>query len=225
MNSRTTVILADDHAMLRDGIRSFLGQHEWIEIVAEAESGREAIELAAKHAPDIVLIDIGMPDMNGLEATRRIIAADPRIAVIALSMHSDGRYVKGMFDAGARGYLLKTCDSDELIRAIDAVRKGRTYVASAVTHVLVARQPFGAQPHQSEPGKGTPPSEMLTPREREVLQLIAEGLTSKEIASRLGCALKTVETHRTNILRKLDLHSVAALTKYAIREGLTGLDP
>jgi DNA-binding NarL/FixJ family response regulator len=223
MHSRTTVILVDDHKMLRDGIRVFLEQHDGIIVVAEAENGREAIALAAKHAPDIMLIDIGMPDMNGLEATRRILSADPKIGVIALSMHSDGRYVRGMFDAGARGYLLKTCDAAELIRAISAVQKGRSYVTSEVTDALLDRHRLNSRTGAAADDANAPPAEILTSREREVLQLIAEGLSSKEIAVRLGRGLKTIETHRTNIIRKLDLHSIAALTKYAIREGLTSL--
>ena len=219
------VLLADDHAMLRDGIRAFLEQEEGIVVVAEAENGREAVELTSKHMPDVVLIDIGMPELNGLEAARQIHAIDPEIAVIALSVHSDERYVTGMLDAGARGYLLKTCESAELLRAIEAVRRGKVYVTSDVTHVLLDRRRPGGRPggHPGGPSTGAPPPDVLTPKEREVLQLIAEGLTSKEIGKRLGAALKTIETHRTNVMRKLDLHSIAGLTKYAIREGLTSL--
>lgn len=220
MNSPTTVIIVDDHAMMIGGIRSILEHAENINVVATAENGRDAIALAAEHAPDIMLIDIGMPDLNGIEATRKILAADPKIAVIALSMHSDERYVTGVFDAGARGYLLKTCNTEELIRAIEAVRHGRTYITSELTHVLVDRRRGG---EDSDHGKGAPPQDSLTPREREVLQLIAEGLTSKEIGARLGAATKTVESHRTNIIRKLNIHSIAELTKYAIREGMTNL--
>jgi DNA-binding NarL/FixJ family response regulator len=176
VSDRTTVVLADDHAMMRDGIRSILENAESIEVVAEAENGREAVALASKHAPDVVLIDIGMPDLNGVEATRRIHTNDPKIAIIALSMHTTERYVMGMLDAGARGYLLKTCDSTELLRAIDAVQRGKVYVTADVTHVLLGRR-------QGDDRTGTPPPDVLTPREREVLQLIAEGLTSKEAAS------------------------------------------
>jgi two-component system response regulator NreC len=220
MRNHTTVLLVDDHAMVRDGIRSLLEQSDRIEVIAEAQNGREGVALAAKHAPDIVLIDISMPDLNGLEATRLIHASDPKIAVIALTMYSEERYVTGIFQAGGRGYLLKTCDGDELMRAIDAVMQGSLYVTPALTHALIGR------PHTSVRGtarNGTPPLDALTPREREILQLIAEGLTSKEIGGRLNIALKTVESHRTNVIRKLDLHSIAHLTKYAIREGLTDL--
>ena len=221
MVDRTTVVLVDDHTVLRNGIRSILEQVDGVVVVAEAANGRHAIELAATHAPDIVLIDIGMPDLNGLEATRRIHAADPRIAIIALSMHADERYVTGMLDAGARAYLLKTCDSAELLRAIDAVQKGHVFVASDITHVLLDRRQGGHS--KSGNRTGAPAPEVLTPREREVLQLIAEGLTNREIGVRLGVALKTIETHRTNVIRKLDLHSIAELTKYAVREGMTRL--
>lgn len=219
MADRTTVILADDHAMMRDGIRSILDRAEDIVVVAEAENGREAVEFASKHAPDILLIDIAMPELNGVEATRKMRAKDPRIAVIALSMHSDARYVTGMLDAGARGYLLKTCHAEELLRAIDAVRRGKIYVSADITHVL--RDGLHAVGSPSGNRTGTPPPDVLTPREREVLQLIAEGLTNKEIGARLGAAMKTIETHRSNLIRKLDLHTIAELTKYAVREGMT----
>ncbi len=220
MNTTTTVLIVDDHAMVRAGIRSILEHAEGYTVVAEAENGRDAIALASKHAPDVALIDVAMPDLNGIEATRKIHAADPKIAVIGLSMHSDARYVNGMLDAGGCGYLLKTCDADELLRAIKAVRRGQIYVTSDLTHVLVdRRRPKGGETSRA----GAPPPDALTPREREVLQLIAEGLTSKEIGARLDVALKTVESHRTNVMRKLELHSIADLTRYAIREGLTPL--
>lgn len=220
MSDETTVVVVDDHAMMRDGIRSILESAEGIRVVAECDNGRDAVELASRHAPDIVLMDIGMAGLNGVEATRKIHALDPQIGVIALSMHSDARYVRGVLEAGGRGYLLKTCDAQELIRAIQAVKKRRIYLTADLTHVLVDRL------NRGEDGSlraGAPPADVLTPREREVLQLIAEGLTSKEIGVRIGTALKTVESHRTNVIRKLDLHSIADLTKYAVREGLTGL--
>lgn len=206
--------------MMRAGIRSILEHAQGITVVAEAESGPEAVLLASKHVPDVVLIDIGMPQLNGIEATRKIHAADPATAIIALSMHSDERYVTGLLDAGGRGYLLKTCSPDELLRAITAVKKGKIYITSDLTHVLVNRLKTSGS---SAARSSTPLLDSLTPREREVLQLIAEGLTSKEIGTQLSAALKTVESHRTNIIRKLDLHSIAELTKFAIREGLTGL--
>lgn len=223
MRSRTTVILVDDHAMLRTGIRSFLEQQDGIEVVAEAQDGREAIDLAAKHAPDTVLLDLGMAEMNGIEAARRIHQQDPAIGIIALTVHADSRYVTGFFDAGGKGYLLKTCESDELLRAIDAVKKGRTYVTPDVAHVLATPPQVKRGCGPGQDGIGFPPPEVLTPKEREVLQLIAEGVSSKDIGRRLGTSIKTAETHRTNLMRKLGLHSVSAVTKYAIREGLTSL--
>lgn len=220
MSDPIRVILVDDHAMMREGIRSILDNAEGVIVLAEAANGRDAIELASKHAPDIMLVDIGMPGLNGIEAARKIRAIDRKIAVIALSMHSDARYVTGMLDAGARGYLLKTCDSGELLRAIEAVHRGSIFVTSTLTHVLVDRLNANI-PNSSL--LNTVHADSLTPREREVLQLVAEGLTSKEIGKRLGAALKTIETHRTNVIRKLDIHSIAELTKYAIREGLTNV--
>lgn len=224
MRSRTTVMIVDDHAMLRVGIRSYLQQQDGIEIVAEAQDGREAVELAAKHVPDIVLLDIGMAEMNGLEAARRIHRQDPLIGLIALTVHADSRYVTGFFDAGGKGYLLKTCESDELLRAIDAVKKGRTYITSDIAHVLATPPKTERGCGPANAGIGFPSPEVLTPKEREVLQLIAEGVTSKDIGERLGTSVKTAETHRTNLMRKLGLHSVAAVTKYAVREGISSVD-
>lgn len=220
MIGKATVAIVDDHAMVRSGIRLILEKAEGMTVVGEAGDGRAAVELASKRAPDIMLIDIAMPELNGIEATRKIRTLDRRISIIGLSMHSDERYVNGMLDAGARGYLLKTCDADELLRAIEAVRRGKMYIASDLTHILVDRLHVERPGHAGPRGVGP---NTLTPREREVLQLIAEGRTSKEIGERLGMALKTVETHRTNVMRKLDLHSIADLTKYAVREGLVPL--
>ena len=216
-------MLVDDHAMLRAGIRSFLEQQDGIVVVAEAEDGRGAIELSARHVPDIILLDIGMPEMNGIEAVRRIHQQDPAIGLVALTVHADSRYVTSFFDAGGKGYLLKTCESDELLRAIDAVKQGRTYVTSDVVHVLVTPPQIERGCGPALDGVGFPPPDVLTPKEREVLQLIAEGVTSKDIGTRLGTSIKTAETHRTNLMRKLGLHSVSAVTKYAIREGITTL--
>lgn len=223
MATKTRIVIVDDHTMMREGIRSILEHNEHsgdFVVVAEAETGRDAVELCRKHTPDVVLMDVAMPGLNGMEATRKIHACDPQIAVIALSMHSDERYITGMLDAGAKGYLLKTCCGEELRSAIAAVMRKKIYVTSDLTHVLVERKHQGGRDAMPS---GTPPADSLTPREREVVQLIAEGLTSKEIAAQLGAGLKTVETHRTNLMRKLDLHSIAQLTKYAIREGLTGM--
>ncbi len=222
--SHTTVLLVDDHAMLRAGIKAFLEQQTGIKVVAEADNGRDAIALAARFVPDIILLDIGMAEMNGLEAARRIHAQDPAIGIIALTVHADSRYVTGLFDAGGKGYLLKTCESDELLRAIDAIKRGRTYITPDVAHVLATPPKVERGQGPASQGAGLPPAEVLTPKEREVLQLIAEGVTSKQIAERLGTSIKTAETHRTNLMRKLGLHSIAAVTKYAIREGISSID-
>ena len=209
------VLLCDDHRVLREGLRTLLGQREGIEVVAEASNGREAVALTKSLAPHVVLLDISMPDMNGTEAARLITQDCPNTRVIALSVHSDRRYVMGMLQAGASGYLVKSCAFDEISAAIDAVCRGEAYLSSAVTGTLVddVRRAENREPCESP----------LTSREREVLQLVAEGVSTKEIASRLHVSVKTVESHRAQIMLKLDLHSVAELTKYAIREGITSL--
>lgn len=218
----TRVLIVDDHAMMRAGLRSILGHAANIDVVGESGDGYEAVELARRLAPDVMLVDIAMPGLNGVEITRKIRAVDSAIAVVIVSMHSDERYVRAVLDIGARGYLLKTCDADELVRALEAVRRGRLFVADELTHLLVDRMndPAGGEGG----GKGGPRhADALTPREREVVQLIAEGHTSKDIAVRLNTAVKTIESHRTNAMGKLGLHSIAALTKFALREGLTQL--
>lgn len=214
------VMILDDHAMMVDGIAAILDHAPGVRVVGRATSGEEGIEMARRLAPDVAIIDVAMPGLNGMEVARKIHTADPGVAMLALSMHADERYVNGMLDAGARGYVLKTCEARELLDAIASVHRGRYHVTGELTHVLVER----SRAHHGDHGaRGAPSRGTLTPREREVLQLLAEGLSSKEIAARLGLVLKTVDSHRTNIIRKLDLHSVAELTKYAIREGLTGL--
>lgn len=214
----TRIIIVDDHAMMRAGLRSILEQSPDIEVVGEAGEGLEAIDLAQRLVPDVMLVDIAMPGLNGVEITRKIRATDKAIAVVIVSMHADERYVRAVLDLGARGYLLKTCEAGELLRAIEAVRRGRLYVTADLTHVLVNRM-HGAPADQGD----APHADALTPREREVVQLIAEGHSSKDIAERLHTAVKTVESHRANAMAKLDLHSIAALTKFALREGLTQL--
>ena len=213
------VLLADDHQMLRDGLRAVLALEEDIEVVGEANDGHAAVEMAGRLVPDVVLMDIGMYGLNGVEATRRIKAENPNVKVIALSTYSDKRYVLSMLEAGASGYVLKAAAVDEMCRAVRAVAEGKRYLSPDVAGVVVdARFQAPAEPD-------APLSSTLGSREREVLQLLAEGHSSPEIARRLHIAASTVETHRRNIMRKLDVHSVAELTKYAIREGLTSLDP
>ncbi len=209
------ILIADDHKMMRDGLRAIL-EKEGLEIVAEAASGREAVALALAAHPDVVVMDITMPELNGVDATRRLVAEIPGIKVIALSMNADQRYVIAMFKAGAAGYLLKNAAADELLQAIRAVVGGQTFVSPGIASVVVESLVAG---HRS----GVKPGKTLSPREREVLQLLAEGRSSKEIATRLQLALPTVETHRRQIMDKLGLRSVAELTKYAIREGLTSV--
>lgn len=208
------VMLADDHKILREALKGILEREHDFALVGEANDGAEAIELARKLRPDIILMDIGMPVMGGIEAARELIAEQPEIKIIALSTYSDRRIVLQMLDAGARGYIVKSAGRDELLRGIRAVAHGRTYLCPDASAVLVdsvrTKNPM-------EPFSG----ERLGKREREVLQLLAEGHTSPEIGKRLHIATSTVEVHRRNIMRKLELHSIAELTKYAIRNGLT----
>jgi len=211
------VLLADDHVMMRGGLRMLLEQNAELAVVGEAEDGRETVRLAKKLSPDVVVMDIAMPDMNGIEATRQIIAEHPGIKVIALSMHSDRHFVSEMLKAGATAYLLKQCAVDELITAIKTVMKNQTYLSSCISGVVVDN--FVRNASRSEPTVFS----HLTDREREVLQLMAEGKSSKVIANQLNLSIKTIETHRMKIMEKLDIHTVAELTKYAVREGLTSL--
>lgn len=211
----TRVLLVDDHEITRQGARSVFEKESGIEIVAEAGDGRTAIALVAKHLPDIVVMDIGLPDLNGIEATRQIRAREPSVKVVALSARTDRRYVAAMLQAGASGYVLKAV-AHELVEAIREVRAGRKYVSPQLVDSLVTdyaqRLADGAEPP------------LLTAREREVLQLIAEGKTSAQIAAQLNVVDKTVGNHRQNLKKKLGLNGVAELTKYAIREGITSLD-
>lgn len=211
------VLIVDDHAMMRAGLRLLL-EREGITVIGEAANGRDAVAAARRLKPDIVLMDISMPEMNGVDATRRVLAEIPGAKVVALSMHTDRRYVIAMFTAGASGYLLKGAASDELTQALRAVSRGMTYVSPAVGGVVVGE----LLDHAPREGDAKPRS--LTAREREVLQLLAEGRSSKDIAKILHVAVATVETHRRQIMEKLDLHTIAELTKYAVREGLTALE-
>jgi DNA-binding NarL/FixJ family response regulator len=212
------VLLADDHAVLRDGLRSILESSADVEVVGEAETGREAVEMARTLAPDVVVMDIAMRDLNGIEATRQIMAENPKASVIALSTHSDRRYVLAMLEAGAAGYVLKASAFADLQRALESVCAGKRYLSSDITGIVIDAG-IGAAAASGAPGHGP-----LGAREREVLQLLAEGHTSGEIALRLHISTHTVDTHRRNIMQKLDLHNIASLTKYAVREGLTSLE-
>lgn len=210
------ILLVDDHKMMRDGLRAIL-EKEGLNVVGEAANGHEAIALCHRLKPQIVVMDISMPELNGVDATRRLVGEVPGIKVIALSMNSDRRYVIAMFEAGAVGYLLKNSASDELIQAVRTVAGDLTYVSPSVAAVVVDNC-ISRQTHAASSDKP------LSPREREVLQLLAEGKSSKDIALHLNLAVPTVETHRRQIMDKLSLRTIAELTKYAVREGLTSLD-
>jgi DNA-binding NarL/FixJ family response regulator len=217
-SKRIKVLLADDHKILRSGLRALLEKQPHFEVVAEAEHGRTAVKLSQKLSPDVILMDISMPDMNGIEATRQILANSPKTKVIILSVHSEQRFVAEVFKAGASGYLLKDCSFDEVNSAIHAVVDKGIYLCPQIAAVV--RDDYLKHLIQAD---SLSPS-TLTAREREVLQLIAEGKTTKEIAFSLNLSVKTVEAHRQRIMEKLKARSVAELTKYAIREGLTSLE-
>ncbi len=212
------VLLADDHKIVRDGLRTLIERELGMEVIGEAENGRKTVKLAQKFAPSIVIMDVTMPDMNGIEATRKINSCSPATKIIALSMHSDRRFVLGMLEAGASGYLLKDCAFDELANAIRHVAAGNTYLSPRIADVVVKEYLHKSTDPVSAAGS------VLTAREREIIQLIAEGMSAKEIASHLNVSVKTVETHRRNIMEKLDTRSIAELTKYAVREGLVSID-
>jgi two-component system, NarL family, response regulator NreC len=207
------ILLADDHTMVRDGLRALLDRQPDLEIVAEASDGRECIQLAEEHLPDVVMMDIAMPKMNGIEATRRILAANPAVSVVILSMHQDESYILQSLKAGAKGYLLKDSAREDVLGAIRAVAQGRPFLSSKVSRML--REDHIEQLHS----KGLDDSyELLTDREREILQLLAEGRANKEVANLLNISPTTVETHRGHILRKLSLHGTADLILYAVRK-------
>jgi len=212
------VLLVDDHELMREGLRAILEREKDVRVVGEASNGRQAVELARALEPDVVVMDVAMKDSNGIEATRQLRSDRPEIKVIALSSHSDSRYVNAMLDAGACGYVLKANAYDDLRRALVAAQQGKSYLSPDVTENVV-----GASLRKTERAAFST-HESLSPREREVLQLLAEGLSSPEIGKRLFIATTTVESHRRNLTRKLGIHSVADLTKYAIREGLTSLE-
>ncbi|MDD8013882.1 MAG: response regulator transcription factor [Acidobacteriota bacterium] len=209
------IIIADDHKIMRDGLRNMLEKEPGMEVIAEAKNGREALRLAEQLRPDILIMDISMEDLNGMDATRAITGKELGTRIIALSMHADKRFVAGMFEAGALGYLLKDCAYDELLQAIRQVMAGRTYLCSMISGVVI--RDYIQRMRKNE-------ASLLSPREKEILQLLAEGGTTKRIADQLSVSVKTVETHRQHIMDKLNIFSVAELTKYAIKEGITSLD-
>lgn len=207
------VLLADDHRIVREGLRALIERLPGVEVVGEARDGREAVEAAARTDPDVVVMDLAMPSMNGLEATRRIVAARSGVRVLCLSMLADRDAVLAALDAGASGFLPKECAPDELERALRAVAEGGTYLSPALAGEVVAAYREGRDAGRNRPAQG------LTAREREIVQLVAEGWSTKEIAARLGVSAKTVGTHREHIMAKLGVRSIAGLTRWAIREG------
>lgn len=213
------IILADDHTIVRSGLARLLQQQQGMEVVGQADNGVSAVALTKQLSPDVVIMDIGMPDLNGIEATRQIIKESPRIKVIGLSMHSSKRYIREMFKAGASGYLLKNCPFEELTEAVSVVIAGKTYISPSISAAVIGDYITGTAEDK------TSVFAVLTEREREVLQLLAEGKTTKQIADRLHISSKTVEAHRLKVMHKLDIDNIAQLTKYAIQEGLTMPEP
>jgi DNA-binding NarL/FixJ family response regulator len=214
------ILIADDHEVARQGIRALLENHPGWQVCAEAKDGREAVELASKVKPDVTLLDIGMPNLNGLEATRQILARSPETPILILTMHDSDNVVREVLRAGARGFLLKSDAGRDLVAAVEALQLQRTFFTTKVSQmVLDGFLERGNGNDLREPDL-KPSSEALTSREREVIQLLAEGKTSKEVAVALNLSVKTAETHRTNLMRKLNLHSVADLTRYAVRNGI-----
>lgn len=211
------IILADDHKLMRDGLLALIEKQNGLEVVATAENGRTAVQLTRKLNPDVVIMDVSMPEMNGIEAARQITSDQTSTKIIALSMHSDRRFIEGMLRAGVSAYVLKDSPIEELCYAIRVVMDNRTYLSQEIAGTVV--KGYLAQLTQGENAASSP----LTAREREVLQLIAEGKKTKQVAQRLHVSIKTVETHRRQIMEKLNIKSIAQLTKFAIREGLTSL--
>ena len=212
------ILLADDHKLMREGLRMLLEELGGITVVGEAGNGISAVRMARESKPDLVLMDIAMPDLNGIEATRRIMIESPGVKVIALSMHADKRFVRHMFAAGAAGYVLKGSAFEEVAAAIKKVAAGRIYISPKITDQVLAE--YVKQLTKPSAGAESP----LSGREREVLQMLAEGKSSRKIAEHLHVSVTTVDTHRKHIMDKLGFRTIAELTKYAVREGLTSLD-
>jgi len=213
------ILLADDHGIIREGLRSLLEKQSGLEVVAEAKDGKEALMLVGEKKPDIVIMDITMPNLNGITATHKIVSEFSKTKVIALSIHSDKWFVTSMLMAGASGYILKECLFDELIQAIRTVAAGGTYLSPRITDVVVDEY---VKHISTTTGLRLP---MLTNRQQQILQLLAEGKSTKQMALELYVSTKTIEANRHQIMEKLNMHSVAELTKYAVREGLTSLEP
>lgn len=212
------ILIAEDHRIVRDGLRALIDKEKDLEVAGMADNGRQALRMARKLKPDVVIMDISMPELNGIDATCQIVDEVPGVKVIALSMHSNKQLIQGMLRAGAAGYLLKESAFEELIKAMRMVCAGKKYLSPDVTDIVL--RDYLNAPNDN----GYPKKPGLTLREREVLQLIAEGCATREIAGRLNISLKTVESHRSKIMDKLGLHTVAELTKYAVRNGITSIE-
>jgi DNA-binding NarL/FixJ family response regulator len=213
------ILIADDHEVARQGIRALLESHPGWQVCSEAKDGRDAVEQAASAKPDLILLDIGMPNLNGLEAARQILAKDPGVAILILTMHDSDAVAREVLRAGARGFLLKSDAGRELVAAVEALHAQRTYFTTRVSQMILDGF-LRREQEDSFDGRADSFDEVLTSREREVIQLLAEGRTSKEVAVALNLSVKTAETHRTNLMRKLGLHSIADLTRYAVRNGI-----
>lgn len=211
--SALRILVADDHEVARKGIRALLEDHPGWEVCAEARDGREAVELAGKLKPDVLLLDVGMPNLNGLDAARQILAIMPEARILILTIHDSEQVVRETLAAGARGFLLKSDAGRDLMAAVEAMQHRRTFFTPKVAQMMLDGY---LRPQESEGSEKC----VLTPREREVIQLVAEGKTTKEVATALSLSVKTAETHRTNLMRKLNLHSIADLTLYAVRNGI-----
>jgi DNA-binding NarL/FixJ family response regulator len=208
------ILIADDHEVARRGIRSLLESHPGWEVCGEAKDGREAVDYASRMKPDLVLLDIGMPSLNGLDAARQILATSPETPILILTMHDSEQVIREVLAVGAMGFLLKSDAGRDLIAAVEALQHRRTFFTTKVAQMVLDGY---LRPNN---GSDRPNRHILTPREREVIQLLAEGRTTKEVAVTLNLSVKTAETHRTNLMRKLDLHSVADLTLYAVRNSI-----
>jgi two-component system response regulator NreC len=218
INGTIRIILADDHRIVRQGLRILLEAEPDMEVIGEADNGRKVLKQAQELIPDVIIMDLSMPELNGIEATRQILSGAPEVKVVALSMHSDSLFVLNMIKAGASGYLLKDCALEELVKAIRTVVSHKTYLSPGVSDIVIRDFVTGWQTTNSSAFS------VLSAREREVLQLMAEGKTTNQIADGLCVSVKTVEAHRKQVMTKLGIHSVAELTKYAIRQGLTSLE-
>jgi DNA-binding NarL/FixJ family response regulator len=214
------ILIADDHEVARRGICSLLESHPGWQVCAEAKDGRDAVELATSTKPDLVLLDIGMPNLNGLEAARQILATTPDVAILILTMHDSDSVIREVLRAGARGFLLKSDAGRDLVAAVEALESQKTFFTPRVSQMVLDGFLNREQKRPEIEDVAIPSGDLLTAREREVIQLLAEGRTSKEVAVTLNLSVKTAETHRTNLMRKLGLHSVADLTRYAVRNGI-----